>query len=189
MASRVTQSLTRAKGRKARAGADEEAASDRKILGVDPGLDCTGYAVVEADSGRLFEAGLIRSTTKGSLAQRLGEIEGGMEEILSEHDVDLLVVEDLFAHYKHPRTAILMGHARGVILLAAARHGADVLSVSATKIKKALTGNGHASKLQMQRAIMATFGLEAPPEPADVADALAGAFYAVSTRAVNERAT
>jgi crossover junction endodeoxyribonuclease RuvC len=73
-----------------------------------------------------------------------------------------------------------MGHARGVILLAAARHGVPVASVSATRIKKTLTGNGHASKVQMQRAIMATFGLRDIPEPADVADALAAAYYAIS---------
>jgi crossover junction endodeoxyribonuclease RuvC len=125
---------------------------------------------------------LIRSATGTPLAERLHEIDGGVEEVLDEHQVDLLVIEDLFAHYRHPRTAILMGHARGVVLLAAARHGIEVLSVTATAIKKALTGNGHASKLQVQRAIMATFGLQVVPEPPDVADALATAFYAISVR-------
>ena len=149
------------------------------VLGVDPGLDRTGYAVVSIEAGRIVDAGVIRSTPQRPLAERLGEIEAGIEEVLSEHPVGLLVVEDLFAHYRHPRTAILMGHARGVILLAAARRGIDVLNVSATMIKKLLTGNGHASKAQMQRAIMATFGLSSRPEPADVADALAAASYAV----------
>ncbi|MBN2562865.1 MAG: crossover junction endodeoxyribonuclease RuvC [Phycisphaerae bacterium] len=156
--------------------------SQDNVLGVDPGLDRTGYAVVEMPSGRLHDAGLIRSTPTASLARRLFEIETGIEDVFAEHSVNLLVVEDLFSHYKHPRTAILMGHARGVVLLVAARHGIEVVSVSATKIKKTLTGNGHASKLQVQRAIMATFGLSAPPEPADVADALAAAHYAVLVR-------
>ena len=153
--------------------------STRVVLGVDPGLERTGYAAIQLATGRLLDAGLIRTSTKATLAQRLAEIDRGIEEILTEHRVDQLVVEDLFAHYKHPRTAILMGHARGVILLAAARHGVEPTSISATMIKKALTGNGHASKVQMQRAIMATFGLREPPEPPDVADALAAAYYAI----------
>lgn len=154
----------------------------RLILGIDPGLDRSGYAVVEMPSGRLLDAGLIQTTQGDTLAGRLREIDDAMEQVLAEHTVDLVVVEELFAHYKHPRTAILMGHARGVILLAAARHDAEVLSVSATRIKKTLTGNGHASKAQMQRAIMATFDLATLPEPADVADAMAAAYYAVSIR-------
>ncbi len=170
-----------------RAESDGATPGNAKVLGIDPGLDCTGYAVVGAEDARLYDAGVIRSTTKAALATRLCEIEGGVEDVLSEHAVELLVVEDLFAHYKHPRTAILMGHARGVILLAAARRGIDVLNVSATRIKKALTGNGHASKRQVQAAIMSTFGLSVAPEPADVADAMAGAFYGVSTRAVGAK--
>jgi crossover junction endodeoxyribonuclease RuvC len=156
--------------------------TQRNILGVDPGLDRTGYAVVSPPDSKIVDAGVIRSTPRRPLPQRLSEIEAGIEEVLSEHAVGLLVVEDLFAHYHHPRTAILMGHARGVVLLAAARRGIDVLNVSATMIKKMLTGNGHASKVQVQRAIMATFGLSSRPEPPDVADALAAASYAVFTQ-------
>jgi len=154
-----------------------------RVLGVDPGLNRTGYAVIELPGRRVEEAGLIRSDASRPLADRLKEIAAGIEEILAESDVRLLVVEDLFAHYRHPRTAILMGHARGVVLLAAAKRGVEVISVSATKIKKALTGNGHASKLQMQRAVMATLGLSRLPEPSDVADALAIACYAAWTQA------
>lgn len=154
--------------------------SNSWVMGVDPGLERTGYAVVEVPSGRLVDAGVIRTSPRSSLPRRLGEIDEGIEEVLTEHPVDHLIVEDLFAHYKHPRTAILMGHARGVILCAAERHHLDVLSISATKIKKALTGNGHAGKGQMQRAIMACYGLPRLPEPPDVADALAAAFYAVA---------
>lgn len=143
------------------------------VLGIDPGLDRTGYAVLEMATRRVVEAGLVRSSTALPLAPRLREIEAGLEEILSEHPVDLVAVEELYAHYKHPRTAILMGHARGVVLLAAARRGIEIVSLPATHVKRSLTGNGHASKLQMQRAILATMRLSAMPEPPDVADAVA----------------
>ncbi len=159
-----------------------------KVLGIDPGLDRTGYAVVETPTGRLLDAGLVRSTVTATLADRLAEIDAGLQEVLVEHSPSLVIVEDLFAHYKHPRTAILMGHARGVILSAAARRGIEVLSVSATRIKKVLTGNGHASKAQVQNAVTATFGVALPPESADVADALAAAFYAIATNRDDERA-
>jgi crossover junction endodeoxyribonuclease RuvC len=157
------------------------------VLGIDPGLERTGYAVIEALGGKVRDAGLVRTTVSRPLAARLTELAEGMEEVLSEHPVKLLAVEDLFAHYKHPRTAILMGHARGVVLLAAARRGIEVISVPATRIKKALTGNGHASKVQVQRAIMATLGLNRIPEPSDVADALAIACYAAAEWSSRER--
>ncbi len=151
----------------------------RCVLGIDPGLNRTGYAVIELPGAYVRDAGFISSSASRPLAERLDEIAAGIGEVLAEGNPGLLVVEDLFAHYQHPRTAILMGPARGVVLSAAARRGVDVLSVSATKIKKALTGNGHASKLQMQRAVMATLGLSKLPKPSDVADALAIACYAV----------
>jgi crossover junction endodeoxyribonuclease RuvC len=86
-----------------------------------------------------------------------------------------VAVEQLFAHYDHPRTALLMAHARGVLLLAAAQRGLPVQSYNATRIKKTITGNGHATKEQMQRAVQRELGLAALPEPPDVADALAAA--------------
>lgn len=144
-----------------------------RIAGIDPGLDRTGYAVVDAARGRILEAGLIKTTRARPLAERLGELAAGLQEVLSDHRVDLIVVEELFAHYRHPRTAILMGHARGVVLLAAAERGIALEGLSATTIKKSLTGNGHASKIQVQRAVAATLGLTELPEPSDVADALA----------------
>ncbi len=149
-----------------------------RILGIDPGLDRTGYAVIELPGPRVLDAGLLRTSNKTSLADRLAEIHAGLDEILAEFSPALIAVEELYAHYKHPRTAILMGHARGVVLLAGARRNIDVVNLPATRIKKALTGNGHASKIQMQRAIVATLGLSKRPEPADVADALAIALCA-----------
>ena len=94
---------------------------------------------------------------------------------------DLVGIEQLYAHYKHPRTAILMGHARGVVLLACHNAGIGVRNLPATHVKKSLTGNGHATKMQMQRAIQALCKLKALPEPPDVADALAIALCAGRT--------
>lgn len=146
----------------------------RRILGIDPGLHVTGYAVVEAaDAGpRLVEAGVVRSEGADMPAQ-LVSLHAGLTEIITQFRPDVAVVEELYAHYDHPRTSILMGHARGVLLLAAAQAGVPVVSYAATAIKKLITGHGRASKEQMQHVIQREFGLAAPPDPPDVADALA----------------
>jgi crossover junction endodeoxyribonuclease RuvC len=87
----------------------------------------------------------------------------------------MMAVEQLYAHYDHPRTAILMAHARGVVFLAAGQRGLAVVSYNATRIKKTITGNGRATKDQVQRTIQRELGLAKLPEPPDVADALAAA--------------
>lgn len=150
------------------------------ILGIDPGLERTGYGIIVAPHGRVLDAGLFRSSTKAPLPERLTELAAGLEEVIAEHRPGLVAVEDLYAHYKHPRTAILMGHVRGVLLYIAARNGIDVINLPSTRVKRFLTGNGHASKDQMQRAIMTTLSLPRLPEPSDVADALAVAWCATS---------
>jgi crossover junction endodeoxyribonuclease RuvC len=144
------------------------------ILGIDPGLRCTGYGAVGLTGlmPALVEAGVVR-TGGGALADRLGELSAGLQEVMETIKPGVVVVESLYSHYKHPRTAILMGHARGVVLLCASSLGIPVVNYPATRIKKALTGNGRASKLQMQRTILHTLKLAAMPEPPDVADALA----------------
>lgn len=146
-----------------------------RILGIDPGLRLTGYGVIDYKPLRphLIDGGVIRLKPKASLADRLVELEKEMAGLLEEHEPDICAIEQLYAHYAHPRTAILMGHARGVILLAARRKGVRCEEYSANRIKQSLTGHGHASKAQMQRAIQAQWNLAKPPEPADVADALA----------------
>jgi crossover junction endodeoxyribonuclease RuvC len=146
-----------------------------RILGIDPGLNTTGYGVMEVQSGRLVlcEAGIIRGRSRESLTARLVEIHAGVADVIQSLKPDMMALEQLYSHYKQPRTAILMGHARGVICLAAAQAGIAVISYSATQIKKVLTGNGRAPKSQMQAAIRQELGLAEPPEPADVADALA----------------
>lgn len=146
-------------------------------LGIDPGLDRCGYAVLDA-TGSLCDAGVVRTSPRDPLGRRLVELEKGLAELFAEYPISRVAIEQLYSHYKHPRTAILMGHARGVALLVAARQGVTTLDLSATHVKKALTGNGHATKAQVQRAVMLTAGLARPPEPADVADAIAIALAA-----------
>ncbi|MDZ4818487.1 MAG: crossover junction endodeoxyribonuclease RuvC [Planctomycetota bacterium] len=147
----------------------------QRILGIDPGLNITGYAVLEFDSAapRVVEAGVVRGKTKESLSARLLEIHDGLCDILATLKPTALALEQLYSHYDHPRTSILMGHARGVICLCAAKNGIPVLSYSATQIKKVLTGNGRAPKSQIQTAVQRELRLPKLPEPADVADALA----------------
>ncbi len=145
------------------------------ILGIDPGLHLTGYGFVEThrQTPRLVEGGVLRMKTTAPLPERLAELHRQMTALLRDHKVDRMAVEQLYAHYKHPRTAILMGHARGVILCAAAAAGVEVENLPSTLVKKSITGNGHASKAQIQLAIASLCKLAAPPEPPDVADAIA----------------
>lgn len=146
-----------------------------RILGIDPGLQLCGYGVIDFDvrAPKLIDGGVIRLKPKDSVASRLVELETELDAIIAEHKPVALAIEQLYAHYAHPRTAIIMGHARGVMLLVAQRRGLAIHEISANRVKKNLTGNGHAGKVQMQRAIQALWNLPAPPEPPDVADALA----------------
>lgn len=146
-----------------------------RILGIDPGLNTTGYGVLVASEGRLrlCEAGVIRGRDRGSLTRRLVEIYDGLRDVITSLEPSVLALEQLYSHYARPRTAILMGHARGVICLAGAQADIPVVHYASTQVKRILTGSGRASKAQVQRAIMRELGLSAPPEPPDVADALA----------------
>ena len=146
-----------------------------RILGIDPGLNTTGYGVLDF-AGRqpqLVEAGVVRGKSDAPLAERLAEIHAGVADVIKSLQPEVLAIEELYTHYDRPTTAILMGHARGVILLAAAESGIPVESYRATQIKKTITGNGHAAKWQMREAIRRELGLPEMPEPPDVADALA----------------
>jgi crossover junction endodeoxyribonuclease RuvC len=147
-----------------------------RILGIDPGLNTTGYGVIEVTSGRalrLCEAGVIRAKSHASLAARVLEMHAGVAEAIDSLRPEAMALEQLYSHYKRPRTAILMGHARGVICLAAAQAAIPVEHYAATQVKKLLTGNGRAPKDQVQHAVARELGLATFPEPPDVADALA----------------
>ena len=151
-------------------------------MGIDPGLNITGYAALDFLSAvsepGIVEAGTLRTHATADMAERIAQLHGDLTGLLAELDVDLVAIEQLYAHYKHPRTSILMAHARGVILLAAQQARVAVRSLAATNVKKALTGNGHATKRQVQRAIQGQFKLDELPEPPDVADAMAIALCA-----------
>ncbi len=157
------------------------------ILGIDPGLNVTGYGVVARRGGgvRLVEAGVIRLPRAGkeSFPARLESLFTSVGDIIREFRPVRVCLEEVYGHAAYPRTSVLMGHARGVICLAAQMAGVPVASMSAKRIKQSVTGNGNASKLQVQRAIQHYFSLGTTPHPPDVADALAAALcYAESIR-------
>jgi crossover junction endodeoxyribonuclease RuvC len=150
-------------------------ANQLAVLGIDPGLDTTGYGLLEVrqDKPTVREAGVIRTTPDESLASRIEQIYVGVRELITTYYPAVVAVEQLHCVYEHPQTAILMGHARGVICLAAAQEATPIVSYRPTQVKKSLTGSGRATKDQMQRAIQREFNLKEVPAPPDVADALA----------------
>ncbi len=146
-----------------------------RILGIDPGLNTTGYGLLDIvdDQLVLVEAGIVTSKRKETMGQRLASIHSGICDVIQAFDPTSIAIEQLYSHYERPQTAILMGHARGVICLAGALSKKPMFDYAATQVKKVLTGNGRAPKVQVQCAVSRQLGLEQIPEPADVADALA----------------
>ena len=146
-----------------------------RVLGVDPGLRTTGYGIVDADGGtyRLIEGGVLRPKTTLSLEGRLAQLHAAMLEVVQATRPDCMVVEELWSAPKHPPTAVLMGHARGVIVLAAGQCAIALAELSHVTVKRALTGNGAARKDQVKAMVCVQLGLATPPEPDDVSDALA----------------
>lgn len=146
-----------------------------RILGIDPGLGITGYGLIEL-SGRdlkLIEAGVIRSNARYEIEKRLSEIYKKIVNLIKDTKPQVVVLEELYSHYKHPKTSILMGHARGIICLAVEQQKVELVNYPATRVKMAVTGRGHAPKQQMQRTVTSLLNLKIIPEPADVTDALA----------------
>ena len=146
-----------------------------RVLGIDPGLNRTGYAVLEVGSRgpKLREGGVINSTPKFALAERVREISAGLREVIAEYAPAVMAIEQVFSHVQNPKTAILMAHARGVILLAAADQRIPVVHYTPRQIKKLLTGSGRATKEQVQHAIQHELRMKKLLEPNDVADASA----------------
>ncbi|MFQ5608543.1 MAG: crossover junction endodeoxyribonuclease RuvC [Candidatus Zixiibacteriota bacterium] len=145
------------------------------VLGIDPGLINTGYGVISHTEGHttLLEAGVVSASPKDELASRLNEIYAGLGSVIKEFEPDLMAVEDLYSHYGHPKTAIIMGHARAMVFLQSAHSGVPIETYASTKVKSSLTGNGRASKEQVQLMVKSALDLERVPSPADAADALA----------------
>lgn len=148
-----------------------------RILGIDPGLDITGYGVIDdyRDEFRLLEAGVIKTSRARPLEQRLKKVYRGVSGLIKRYKPKILVLEELYSHYKHPTTVILMGHSRGVACLAGGENNIPIVSYPAKRIKKAVTGNGNASKEQVQRMVEKILGIDAVKVPLDVTDALATA--------------
>ena len=145
------------------------------VLGVDPGLTATGYAVLEAGNGqpRVRAAGCATSPSKQALETRVRAIYDELTSVVARWRPEVTVLEGLYSEYRFPRTAILMGHVRGVICLAADQTGARVLEVSPAEVKQALTGSGRASKDQIKRAVTHMLSLAEAPKSEHVCDALA----------------
>ena len=143
-------------------------------MGVDPGLVATGFGVLEARPGAVtvLDAGVITTVSTQPLEARLDAIYRAVLQVIEARSPVFLVVEDLYSEYKFPRTAILMGHARGVIYLAARQLGVTVTALAPSEVKRAVTGNGAAGKAQVQRGVQTLLGLKDVPRPSHVADAL-----------------
>jgi crossover junction endodeoxyribonuclease RuvC len=146
-----------------------------RILGVDPGLRVTGYGVIDVVPGRLrlVEAGVVAPKVRGTLEERLRELHDGISAVVRATQPDAMVIEELYTTYKNPLTAIMMGHARGVLCLAGAQHGVPVHKLGHSLVKRALIGSGAARKDQVNQMVTHLLGLKRRPEPNDVSDALA----------------
>lgn len=144
-------------------------------MGVDPGLASTGYACLRPKGQRVevVEKGVVHTEAGLPLESRLEQLFGEMQGIVSRLRPEVVAMEEFYSAYKHPRTAILMAHARGVICLCAALNGVEVVNYAVRAVKQAVTGSGRASKEQVQRMVTALANLKEPPKPLDVADALA----------------
>jgi len=157
-----------------------------RVLGIDPGLRYTGFGCIDADAGGqatgVVEAGVIRVPQRKPLGERLAHIHEGLTRIMAETKPDLVVVEQVFVHRDRAQTAMQMGHARGVMLLAAAQHNIETSELSPAEIKRAVTGNGRATKEQIQHAVAALLNLSSVPDQADMADALAIAIAAAARK-------
>ncbi|MBI2219104.1 MAG: crossover junction endodeoxyribonuclease RuvC [Candidatus Rokubacteria bacterium] len=154
----------------------------RRVLGIDPGLSDTGYGLIGPGDGALavLATGVISTLRDLRLEDRIQLIYTGVDELLAALSPELVVLEDLYAEYRFPRTALLMAHARGVICLAARQRHVDILALAPGEVKRAVTGNGRASKEQVQHSVQRLLALGGLPRPSHVADALALAFTGYS---------
>ncbi|MBU3958899.1 MAG: crossover junction endodeoxyribonuclease RuvC [Candidatus Omnitrophica bacterium] len=146
-----------------------------RILGIDPALAVTGYGIIDVSKNRLalLGAGVVKTSSKQPLPERLGKIYKAINKIISDTKPDAMALEKLYAHYRHPTTAYLLGEARGVISLAGAQKNIPLFEYSATRVKKAVVGAGLASKNQVQRMVVNILHLKSLPKYTDITDALA----------------
>ena len=146
-----------------------------RVLGIDPGTAVTGYGVVEPANGRpgrLVECGVIRTNSREKMWQRLDSLYQGVTELIERHRPDALAVESIF-YGKNVRTTVVLGQARGVILLAGAQAGIDIVEFPPAQIKQSIVGAGGAAKAQVGYMVQQLLRLAAPPAPHDAADGVA----------------
>jgi len=145
-----------------------------RILGIDPGSRVTGFGVIDTDGSRhqLVTQGVVRTRRQASLGEKLHEIHDGLAEVVERCEPDEMVVESLF-HAVNVKSALTLGHVRGVVLLAGVSHGLPVREYAPLEVKQAVVGYGRAEKSQVQKMVAVLLSLDAPPEPHDAADALA----------------
>jgi crossover junction endodeoxyribonuclease RuvC len=146
-----------------------------RILGIDPGIEITGYGLIEAASGhiKLIRTGTIKTDRRRRLGERLKKIYKELTEIIGQYRPKILVLERPYSHYRHPTTTIVMGCVRGIIYLASSQNNIPIEDFPPTRIKKAISGRGDASKEQVQKMVGYLLNLKEPPGQEDVADALA----------------
>lgn len=157
------------------------------VLGVDPGLVRTGYGVIESKQNRLklIEAGYVQTESLSPISERLSKIFQNLKAVFEERQPDVMVLEKIFTHAKHPATAILMSHARGVICLCAGVTNTPLVNIPSTRVKKAVVGYGHANKEQVAEAVYRALSIKPKKKnPADVTDALA---VAIAYASINSR--
>lgn len=151
-----------------------------RILGVDPGTQITGYGVIETEGngspgiGRLVECGVLRFKRNNSLPHRLAELHQEIANLIKRHQPSVLALEDAFYH-KNVRTTLVLGHARGVILLAAQQAELDIAQYAPAMIKKTVVGAGGAKKTQVGAMVAQLLRLKSAPQPSDAADGVAAA--------------
>lgn len=148
-----------------------------RVLGIDPGTAVTGYGVVEtgnggAGPGRLIECGVIRFAARIPLPRRLHELHAGIAGLIDRHRPDVLALENAFYH-KNVRTTLVLGHARGVVLLAAQQAGLTIAEYPPATVKKTVAGAGAAHKSQVAAMVARLLRLRQAPKPADAADGVA----------------
>jgi len=146
------------------------------ILGIDPALTITGYGVINIGKDShisLVEAGIIKTCRQNNIPLRLKKIHKAVNDLLTEFRPDAAVLEKIYAHYRHPTTAFVLGQARGVICLACAQSEIPLTEYSATRVKKAIVGRGLASKQQVQSMVAKLLNFQEIPRYTDVTDALA----------------
>jgi crossover junction endodeoxyribonuclease RuvC len=147
------------------------------VLGIDPGTAVTGYGVIRKEGRNpltLVECGVIRTRPRDDLAHRLAEIHDGVSELIRRHRPSVLSIEDIF-YARNVRTTVVLGHARGVILLAGTQAGLEIHEFPPAEIKKAVAGTGAATKLQIQFMVTRLLRLKSAPQPSDAADGVAAA--------------